>query len=441
MQKVIVNGDATVAYSKSLNALMVPSKGATSPVLTDTNAEAQGDIYQWGVDNILPQRIIRDSRRNTIIPSTLSWKAEVLYSGGIQFGFAEYDKGGEKLVPAMPGTFPEIDAFLYTPSTRRYLRQSSKAYYWFKNIFPEVILSKDRKKIVSLSSQRPEFCRYQRGKNGPESVLIDGNWVDGHLSKGKDTTTVPLINPYDSPVEQLQQGKGHRGSGYKYIYPISDPSPGTAFYQEAEWHSVIHSGWLEVANEIPKFKKALFENQITIKYLIEVATWWWNWKYPGFDAFGTDKKKELISQEHQRFEDFMSGSSNSGKSLMMTINSNPEFNREFSGWKITPIDNKIKDGIYIEDSQEASSHLMYALSVDPVLRGFTPGGQMNNSGSDKRVAWNNHLMMTKPHQDDILEVLEFIRNYNGWDKNLKFWFKNYHQATLDVAKEPQQQSS
>lgn len=433
MQDIVVNSSATVAYSKKNNAVMLTTKGATAPVLTDTNAEVQGDIYQWGIDNLLPQRIIRDSRKNTIIPSTLSWKAEVLYGRGIQYGFLGEEQGKEVLSPLPPGTLPEVEAFLKTPSMRRYLRQSSKAYYWFKNIFPEVILSKDRRKIVSLSSQRPEFCRFQKGL---KNVLIDGNWVDGHYQKGKHTAVVPLINPYDYPVEQLQQGKG-----YKYIYPISDPSPGTAYYQEAEWHSIIHSGWLKVANQIPMFKESLFENQITIKYLIEVATWWWNWKYPGFDTFTTEKKKELIGEEHQRFEDFMSGSANSGKSLMMTINSNPEFNREFSGWKITAIDNKIKDGIYIEDSQEASSHTMYALAVDPVLRGFTPGGQMNNSGSDKRVAWNNHLMMTKPHQDDILEVLEFIRDYNGWDKNLKFWFKNYHQATLDVAKEPQQQAS
>ncbi len=436
MQKTIISDDATVAYSVPLNAVIVTPRGTTAPRLTNTNAEVLGDIYQWGSDNLLPQRIIRDSRRNTVIPSTLAWKAEVLYSGGIQFGFVEQQGEKEKLVPANPAQYPEVASFVFSRATRRYLRQSSKAYYWFKNIFPEIVLSKDRRTITSVSSMRPEYCRYQKGTNGPRNVYIDGNWQDGHSDKGKNTTVVPLVNPYDDPVAELRAG-----NKYKYIYPISDPSPGTAYYQEAEWHSVIHSGWLEVARKIPDFKKALFENQITIKYLIEVATWWWNWKYPGFDSFTTDKKKELIQAEHERFEQFMAGAENSGKSLMLTFNSNPEFNREFPGWRISPIDNKIKDGIYIEDSQEASSHIMYALSVDPVLRGFTPGGQTQNSGSEKRVAWNNHIMMTKPHQDDILEVLEFIRDYNGWDPNLKFWFKNYYQATMDVAREPQQQSS
>jgi hypothetical protein len=351
-------------------------------------------------------------------------------------GYLQYENGQEKLVPADPAQHPEAAAFIFSRATRRYLRQSSKAYYWFKMIFPELVLSKDRRKIVSLSSTRPEYCRFQKGTNGPANVLIDGNWQDGFLQKQSTTTTVPLVNPYDDPVAQVRADRS-----YKYIYPISDASPGTSYYQEAEWHSVINSGWLNVAKEIPVFKRALFENQITIKYIIEVATWWWNWKYPGFDSFTTDKKRELIEAEHKRFEDFMANSSNAGKSLMLTINSQPEFNREFSGWKINAIDNKLKDGIYIEDSQEASSHIMYALAVDPVLRGFTPGGQTQNSGSEKRVAWNNHIMLTKPHQDDILEVLEFVRDYNGWDPNLKFWFRNYYQATMDVAREPQQQAS
>lgn len=442
MDKVIVSDDASVAYSKPYSAVIVTKKGHTSPPISDTNSRAQGDIYPWGSDNQLPQRIIKDSRVNTIIPSTLAWKAEVLYGGGIQFGYMQFKGNQEVLVPANPADHPEVAAFVFNRSTRRYLRQSSKAYYWFKNIFPELILSKDRKKFTSIASQRPEFCRYKREDKGAvKSVLIDGNWSSGMMSVQDTTTTVDLINPYNDPVYDVRNDRK-----YKYIYPINDSSPGTTYYQEAEWHSVLHSGWLEVAAEIPQFKKALFENQITIKYLIEISTWWWKWKYNGFDNFTTEKKKELIKQEHKRFEDFMSSSKNSGKSLMVTFDSDPAFNREFPGWKITAIDNKIKDGVYIEDSQEASSHIMYALSVDPVLRGFTPGGQLSNSGSEKRVAWNNHLMLTKPHQDDILEVLEFVRDYNGWDPNLKFWFRNYYQATMDVARdgiqrEPQQQSS
>lgn len=465
MEDILINDTATVAYSRRNGTMFrmssgVGKRGKTNGTGEHTIAQPNpsnigaipagngDDIYPWGDSNTLPHQIIADARKNTIIPSTLAWKAEALYGSGVGFGYKEYQGDKEVLVPAQD-KFPEIRAFFESRKMRRYIRQSSKAYYWFKNIFPELVLSKDRKQIVSIASQRPEYCRYKRekddspGRRSVKNVVVDANWEDGHTNiDTKYGTVVPLIDPYrgggpqDNDVEWLRTQ-----SGYKYIYPVCDPTPGTTYYQEAEWHTVRTSGWLKIVEEIPKFKGALLENQISPKYLIEISTWWWNWKYPNFEDFTTEKKKELMEAELTRFNDFMAGSANAGQSLMVTFNSDPSRDKEYPGWKITPIKNEIPDGIYNTDSQEGNSHLMYALGVDPVLRGFTPGAKMASGGSEKRVAWNNHLLVTKPHQDDILEPLEFIRDYNGWDPNLRFWFKNFYQATLDVAREPQQQSS
>ena len=441
---IVFDDKCTMIYSVDAKAAIVTAAaGATAPVLNESNAEGQGDIYPWGGGNDRPNEIIRACQHNSIIPSTLAWKAEALYGGGLAFGYLEVQNGQEVLVAADPAKHPEVNAFRNSIVVKRYLRQASKAYYWFKNIFPELVLSKDRKKIVSIASQRPEYCRYVREKdNIVRKVAIDANWIGGSTTLDKKTTTVvDLLDVYNDPVERLRADAGGRPKVHKYIYPVMDSSPGTTFYQTAEWHSILKSGWLEVAQSIPAFKRALFKNQISIKYLVEVSTEWWEWKYPGFNEFDTERKKTIMRDERKRFEDFMAGEEAAGKSLMVTVFNDPQQPKAIPGWQITAIDNKIKDGVYIEDSQEASSHIMYALAVDPVLRGFTPGGTMASGGSEKRVAWNNHIMMTKPHQDDILEPLEFIRDFNGWDPNIRFWFRNYYQATMDVAREPQQMSS
>lgn len=450
MSELVINDTATVAYSQRAGTMFRMASGVGKRSAANKSTEhsvanpdpsttgATGDIYPWGESNTLPNEIIKDARKNTIIPSTLAWKAEALYGSGVGFGFKEYRGDKEVLVPA-EDKFPEIRNFLESRKLRRYIRQSSKAYYWFKNIFPEFVLSRDRRHIVSIASQRPEYCRYKREKDDSvHNIVIDANWEDGRTTiDEKYGTVVPLIDPYqEDDVEWLRAQKG-----YKYIYPVCDPTPGTTYYQEAEWHTVRTSGWLKIVEEIPKFKGALLENQISPKYLIEISTWWWNWKYPNIEDYDANKKKQVMQDELQRFEEFMAGSNNAGSSLMVTFSSHPEREKEYPGWKITPIKNEIPDGIYNTDSQEGNSHIMYALGVDPVLRGFTPGAKLASGGSEKRVAWNNHLLVTKPHQDDILEPLEFIRDYNGWDPNLKFWFKNFYQATLDVAKEPQQQAS
>jgi hypothetical protein len=120
----------------------------------------------------------------------------------------------------------------------------------------------------------------------------------------------------------------------------------------------------------------------------------------------------------------MAGAENTGNSLMVTFSSNPQLQKEYPGWKITAIDNKIRDGIYIEDSQEASSHLLFALAVDPTLIGSAPGKGMGaGSGSDKQAAFNQYISLCQAHADIILEPLHFIRDYNGWDPRLTFKFK------------------
>lgn len=462
---IVIDEKLTTAYSKRSNSYFklstpgVATPGAfvntpgrptneqkkagaasTSPAVSPLLTGSMGSIYVWGANNFYPQEVIRDAWKNTLIPSTLSFKAELLYGGGLGFGYEVEGPGGKPRLQSASAQFPEIARFVESRITQRYIRQASKAYYWQKNIFPEVVLSRDRKHIVSIASQRPEFCRYVKEENTDElkRLAISANWETGSVSyTDKLTTVVDLVDPYDPEnIEQLRAGKK-----FKYVYPVSDANPGTNYYQQAEWHTVRSSGWLKVVEEIPRFKKHLFENQITVKYLIEVSTWWWGWKYPGFDQMPADTRRTLMENELNAFDDFMRGSEAAGSSLMVSFQSDPTRGKEYAGWRIQPIDNKIKDGIYIEDSQEGNSHIMYALGVDPVLRGFMPGAKMASGGSEKRVAWNNHLLITKPHQDDILEALTFIRDFNGWDPNLKFWFKNYYQASLDVAKEPQQQAS
>ena len=117
---------------------------------------------------------------------------------------------------------------------------------------------------------------------------------------------------------------------------------------------------------------------------------------------------------------------------MVTFVSDPRYNKEYQGWKIEAIDNKIKDGIYIEDSNEASSHLLYALSMDPTIIGSQPGSKLGSgSGSDKQVAFNIYIDTVKAHQDLILEPFRWIAEYNGWEP-YTFKFKN----SLDPATNP-----
>jgi len=57
------------------------------------------------------------------------------------------------------------------------------------------------------------------------------------------------------------------------------------------------------------------------------------------------------------------------------------------------------------------------------------------SGSDKRVAFNIFVATHKFLQHLLLEVLNLVRDYNGWDPDLEFRFLTPQINTLDTKSE------
>lgn len=425
---IVFNADASVAYAERSgmafrlgpSAALTQVPKPTSSVITEGYGGGFVDIEPWGTDNLFPQNVLKECSKNTIIPATLDWKIRALYQKGIQYGVEDIGPDGQLTFKAIKDKV--IDGFLRRSNINRYSLEAITDFYWFFNLFPEMLLSKDRKQILGLTAQEATYCRWekQNKKTGlVDNCYINANWDNSGTAQADETTKVPVIDPYYDPVTALREDT----RGYKYIYPVSYPTPGKSFYQTAYWDSLRSSGWLDVAQSIPAFKKALFKNQITIKYIIEVGTWWWEWKYKGFNQMGVEERKNVMADELKSFEDFMSGTEKAGNSMMVTTKVIPERNESYPGWKVTPVDNKIKSGEYIEDSQEASSHLLYALGVDPTIIGSAPGKGMGaGSGSDKQAAFNMYLSLVQVHQDLILEPLHFIAQYNGWNPDIKFRF-------------------
>ena len=178
------------------------------------------------------------------------------------------------------------------------------------------------------------------------------------------------------------------------------------------------------------------KNQISIKYHVQVPEYYWLFKYENWKTLKAQERKDLMATELATFNNFLQGEDNSGKSIMTVAKFNEIKGELYPGWKIEAIDDKIQDGKYIEDSQEASSQMLYMLGVDGTLIGNAPGKGMGaGSGSDKRIAFNVYISLCTSHQDLILEPLAFIRDYNGWDPALEFRFANTLITTLDKGKE------
>jgi hypothetical protein len=397
----------------------------------------------WGNDNKYPQNVLDNISDVSLVSPILDWKARALYGSGLAYGLLHVDEKGQEHFTRVID--PEIEDWLEATDVQQYIMEASTYFYHFYNIFPELIQSVDGSKIVYLSCLESTDCRWGRREQSGKlkgqitKAYVNPDWKA--ISNVDDMTVIDVLNTRMDPLNAARQWKNK-----KFIYPVSYPSPGRSYYQKAPWHVLLNT-WLPVAKEIPEFKKALLENQISMKYLMLIPDHWWEFKYPDWNKKSEKDRLAIYQREMDFFNNFFSGAENSGKSLVVTTKSDDNM-KKYKDWQIDPIDNKIKEGMYLEDSQEADAHIYKNLNVDPTLFGAGAGknSQSSGSGSDKRVAWNNYILMTKPHQDLILKPLPFISRYNGWAQRIErsiansrftFWFKNYMIAKLDSGAETQ----
>lgn len=427
--KVIASEDGRVHFLPAVSAVIttVPKSKPTTPIIKPSGSSK---VASWGENNDFP-KIVKDiATKNTVISRGLADSIGYLYAGGVIYGQASYDDSGKEVFKPLKD--PEIEAFIRFTNLKKYLLESITDFYWFYNPFPELILTADRKKIAAISEQDAYGCRW--GIQNPKTGLVDKCYINANFSEGENETSertveVDVLDPYFDRVNTVRESKY-----YKFIYPLSYPTPGHTYYQLAPWDSARQSGWLDLANSIPQFKKALLKNQLSIKYHIKIADYFWEWKYPDWVS-KPELRKERMEETFSDFNNMMTGEDNAGKSLFTSMMTDKIAGKQYPGWEITPIDDKIKDGIYIEDSNEASSHLITALGLDIALFGISPGKGMGaGSGSDKRMAYNTYIMKCQAHQDIILEPLEFISDYNGWTARLpglEWRFKNTILTTLD----------
>lgn len=443
MHNAYVNADLSFGYIDGLNAIVKTGTGSgglepgIGTTISIQKPQGGGEVANWGDDNLFPQQIVADTEINTSLPTMLSWKAKAWYGGGLIYGTVNIDEQGEEVFKRV--RIPQVEDFLKANNLPRFAFEAAKDLSYFANAFIEVILSRNRQSIVHVAALDACYCRYSKATSPTDLmkyVYVNANWANGGRFDDEYATKIPVLDVYYNKVESLRA----RTDGFKYIYPINIPSPDKSDYQMPDWNTFRRSGWADVAKAVVEFKKMLLKQILSVEFIIEVHPAYWEWKYKDWDEKNEEERRRLITAELKNFGEVMSGSNGAGKSLMTTTVKDSS-GADVSAFKVTAIDKKRSDNLN-EDSQEAASHAYTAGGVAPTLMGIQPGKNMGaGSGSDARVAFNNFISTSTFEQDLILEVLHFVRDYNGWPENLEFRFKQPLIMTMDKGKQVQQQTS
>ncbi|PIF32994.1 hypothetical protein CLU81_3564 [Flavobacterium sp. 9] len=423
---------AMVSFKNSIDKM----DGTVTAVKVDVK-DKQGEIASWGKNNDYPQQVLKEVKKNGAASSSLRFLRKAHYGNGLILFRNDVTEDGKKVIKMVPGSeLTEINAFFKKSQMSRFWKETIADLEWFSIAFPEYILSENYATINRVKRQKAAWCRFEMMNE--ESGLVEHVYISEKFGKGSSVDVesefvekIPLIDSYWSADEVREYCKVNKIT--KFIRPVFYPLIDEAYYPESEWHAILKSGWLDVANSVPALKKALFANQMTIKFLIEVdETYYQNVYAEEWTRMKVEERKKIRTELVDSINSSLVGNEKAGKSIQAMKYTNAK-GEQVSAITITAIDDKLKDGSYLPEAEAANSEVLFSLGVDPSLIGAgIPGGKLGaGSGSDKNAAFNILCALFKTNRETTLEIFYFVQDYNQYDETINAGFENTVLTTLD----------
>jgi len=424
------SGKALVTFKSPVDSKVEPSR-----VMIDSEYTT-GSIASWGSNNDFPQKLLDSVRKNGAALSGLRVLRKAHYGSGFILAQETFDQEGKRLIQQKSiKQYPVISDFWNKSQMSRFWRETITDLEYFNIAFPEFILTENYKSIYSVRRQKTANCRFEvmdKETGFIKNCYISNHWATAAQLNSNYVAKVPLIDSYWSADQVKEYCKDHKIQ--KFIRPQFYPLVDESYYPKSEWHSVYNNGWVDVANSIPEFKKAIFRNQINIKFLIEVAEDYFHRAYPeDWETYTPERRKEIRDEFVTMLDSTLRDNANAGKSIMSMVYKD-DMGNALPGLKINPIDNLLKEGSYLPEASAANSEILFALGVDPSLIGAgIPGGKLGaGSGSDKREAFLILSALLKTNRETTLEAFDFIKEYNQWPSDLIGGFEDTVLTTLDA---------
>jgi len=382
----------------------------------------------WGEDNDQPTTVLEKIRDDEVMASNMWFNICTAYGRG--FVYTKSD--------GTPADDPMVKTFFKRNNMIRYwLEQLTDVKHFFFSCML-VILDREGKKIVKFKhleavNVRMETCNE---KNGKIENIFYSNWADNPTDKNTDA--YPLLDE-DDPIGDMmiRLGKEPDPMTGKKNQPTKDrifaivnriPTPGLKYYPFPYYYSTFNSGWATLKAMIPEAKIARLNNGMAIKYLVELHKDYFKSIFEAEGITDAAAKKARKVAEINNIKTFLSGHENMNKTWVSTYYVDPN-GKEQRMVRIEVLQNQKEGGEFIDDSEEASNIVSYAMGVHPSLIGSSPGKNKNISGTEARELFTMKQALEKITRDLMLIPFEVLNDVNGWD--LKFEIPDLLLTTLD----------
>lgn len=401
-------------------------------------------IAPWGEDNLLPNHLLQKISKNDIVGANLNFTKNVCFGLGPKLIRAKAWERGRMVDWEEVTSGKEFD-FFERNDIPLFMDQQLQDMVTFWNVWSEFNYAADGTDIYTVRHRDAVFSRW-----GMQDVR--GNIAWHYYCSGWDQTPGSKEHPVRATraldeFNAVQELKMYAAQKKRLIFSAYMPSPGHPYYSRPSWYSIFTSGWYDHSCKVPKLKKAILQNQLGVKYIIYVSPKYFEeiFRREGIDKNDRKAVQDRIKREKKAFCDYLSGENNANKAILAMKDLIPTAsgNAQESKWiEIVPVQNDLKGGEYIDDTESTANIICYAMGVHSALIGATPGkSQGSLGGSNARELFLIKQALMKPTVDRCLRSLKVIKEYNKWDENIFISIPEYIFTTLDQAKSGKQESN
>lgn len=410
-------------------------------IIPVNNTNQSIDFVPRGNDDQLPLNIVNAIASDVTVGSNIEFNTRVLYGDGIMVVKRFRNDDGEiEIKEQLPSEQPEIFQFLEDNNINYVNREIANDLAIFSDSYVELTFNKDKEnpKIVRLCAKETMCSRISVIDEKTKKSEWHGYGITWG-GKNDDITVTPLLDR-QSPLLDLKQRRGitpneegllnNQGEN-RFILNLNMTTPGRFYYNKAYWWTIFKSGWFDFAIAIPALKKALIKNQMVLKYMVYINKSFWPELYKHVSAVSDEDKIAARKQFLTNMDKFLSTEENAGKSFVSEFEYDMIKGVEKHYIIIKPLESFLKGGEYIEDSEEVSNMICYAMGVHPSIIGASPGKSKSINGTEARELFLIHQALCKPLQDEILFPLYVVKAINKWPADIFFTIPNMQLTTLD----------
>ena len=425
-----------------------------TPVIVTDKISKRG-IAPWGENNDLPNQIIELIDTNPVASAAVEHKIDVAYGNGVEFG--RMVKKTENSKPEfLAYTYDEIAAnpqlkkvqdFFNNNNIDQQFAENISDLVWFSKSYVEFILNRDNPSKREITRYTSKEATYSRLEVANEKT----GKIENHFYYAKWPESPEIDEIYTTPVIEnsidleIEIGRRSQNNGtikdfgkYRYVVPIALASPGKMYYPTPYYYSIIKSGWLDLGNAIPSYKKAYMQNTMSIKYIIEIDEKYFERVFHQENITELEKKKERKKKELDNINSYLKGVDAAGKSMVTYFKQTPDGKVLVPEINIKVLNNS-QGGEFIEDSHEASAMTFIAFRTHPSLIGVIPGKTTSNlSGSDKRELLRISQSLQSRIRKAALQPLYIVKKINRWPEEIVFSVKDVILTSLDEGRETQE---